>query len=164
LEITGQNFLSQYGNSVRVRSCGICIVNDSILLAGHNLPGHEGLFWVPPGGGVTFGETLEEGLKREFYEETGLQVGVGELLFVNEFIKPPLHAIEFFFLIESMEGRLVSGYDPEHSVLEQILHEVKFMTMKEIQALPQHSVHSMFEGIENLTEVTAIRGVLRKQH
>ncbi|MDZ7756151.1 NUDIX domain-containing protein [Rhodohalobacter sp.] len=30
--------------------------------------------WLPPGGEVNFGETLEEALIREFQEETGLRV------------------------------------------------------------------------------------------
>ncbi|MFA6963506.1 MAG: NUDIX hydrolase [Patescibacteria group bacterium] len=39
-------------------------------------------FWVIPGGGVEEGETLEDGLRREFLEETGFLIDeIGELFF-----------------------------------------------------------------------------------
>jgi 8-oxo-dGTP diphosphatase len=163
LEKPGHHFLNLFGNTVRVRSCGICISHDRILLAGHRMPGHQGLFWAPPGGGVVFGESLEEGLKREFFEECGLQVGVGELLFVNEFIRPPLHAIEFFFEITSFEGQLLSGYDPEMGDNEQILEQVRFMSLREIQELPEGSTHRIMEGLEDLSDLVQLKGFLKNR-
>lgn len=36
-----------------------------------------------PGGGINIDETVEEGLVREFWEETGLKVRVGEVFYVE---------------------------------------------------------------------------------
>jgi len=44
--------------------------------------------WSIPGGTLELGETLEEGVKRELEEETGLKVEVGELIEVFERIVP----------------------------------------------------------------------------
>lgn len=46
----------------------------------------EGPFYLLPGGGQRMGETLIETLKRECMEEIAVEVDVGELLFVREYI------------------------------------------------------------------------------
>ena len=44
--------------------------------------------WEFPGGGVEFGETLADALRREMHEEYGIQIAVGELLDVADHILP----------------------------------------------------------------------------
>jgi len=44
--------------------------------------------WEFPGGAIQFGETLEEGLRREILEEFGLDISVGELIGVADHILP----------------------------------------------------------------------------
>ena len=85
-----------YTNKLRVRVCGICLEKNSILVVCHRglINGKD--FWAPPGGGLVFGESVREGLKREIWEETGLEVKTGRFLFFNEFLRPPLHALELF--------------------------------------------------------------------
>ena len=85
-----------YGDRLRVRVCGLCWDGDRILLANHSLLSGSN-FWIPPGGGLEYGETVEKALKREFSEETGLEVEQLGFAFGCEFVKKPLHAIELFF-------------------------------------------------------------------
>lgn len=47
--------------------------------------------WEFPGGGVEFGDTLENTLKREMKEEYGIDIKVGELLDVYDHIIPEEH-------------------------------------------------------------------------
>lgn len=41
-----------------------------------------------PGGGVEFGEGLTDALKREFMEELGITINVGDFFYVNDFFQP----------------------------------------------------------------------------
>lgn len=145
-----------YGDRVRVRVCGICIIHDRILLVNHSLYGKETAFWVPPGGGIQFGESAESALKREFREETGLDIEPGALLFINEHIQPPLHAIELFFQINAVDEIPVKGTDPELSLDNQIIADVRFLTIREIKELPETGVHSLFSRINALEDIFAL--------
>ena len=121
----------QYGEQLRIRVCGVCIENDKVLLINHLGILKNNDFWSVPGGGLSFGETIEECLKREFLEETNTQIEVGEFLTVREFIELPLHAIELFYEVSITGGKLQKGTDPE--MVQQIIQAVRWMNLEEIK-------------------------------
>ena len=51
--------------ALRIRVGSIIIKDEKILLIAHKKNNH--IYWLIPGGGVNFGETLEDALKREKY-------------------------------------------------------------------------------------------------
>lgn len=57
-------------------------------------------FWTLPGGCVERGETLEECVEREVFEETGIELKIDQMLFVRELINASRHRIEFYFLMK----------------------------------------------------------------
>lgn len=121
----------------------------------------SGTFWCPPGGGAQFNETAPDALIREFLEETGLEIETGDMLFVNEFRQPPLHAMELFFTVRVKGGSLRLGIDPEMSLAGQIIQEVRLMTFEEIKSYPPEEVHAMFQYCHSLEDVFRLRGYLR---
>lgn len=125
-----ENIINQYGNQLRVRVCGICVQDDKILLINHSGMNESGEFWSPPGGGLQFGETIENCLKREFLEETKTMILVGNFLKINEFVKPPFHAIELFYEVKIVSGEIQIGFDPEME--EQIIKDVKWLSFEEV--------------------------------
>lgn len=134
-----------FGHKLRLRVSGICLQNDCILLVKHLSLGPKGILWAPPGGGLDYHETIHECLQREFLEETGLQVAVHELLFVNEYFEHPLHAIELFFRVEQIGGTLCQGSDPEMQADTQIIHDVAFVSLDEIRTSDPAIYHSLFK-------------------
>lgn len=146
-----------YGNRVRLRACGLLVEDNKLLLIKHLGLGKEGYFWSPVGGGVNFGESLEKTVRREFLEETGLEVEIEHFLFSYQFIGLPLHALEFFFLVRQIGGVLQRGTDPE--MKKQIIDKVQFLSFEELLAEPAGNRHGIFEKASNLEELLAIRGL-----
>jgi ADP-ribose pyrophosphatase YjhB (NUDIX family) len=91
------------------------IIRDGSLLV-LRMRDEEGLWYLLPGGGVEFGETLHEALRRECREELGVEIEIGPLRFVREYIAahhefvdedPDAHQIEYMFIC-----RIVDGAEP----------------------------------------------------
>ncbi len=147
----------QYGHKLRTRVNGLLIEDEKILLLKHKGLG-SGHLWAPPGGGIEYGSTIEENLKREFYEETGLQIRVLNLQFVNEFIKAPFHAIELFFLVERTGGQLKLGSDPESDKNHQILEAISFFSFAEIATMHESELHNLFKHCRSIAELLKMNG------
>lgn len=143
--------LSTYGNRLRVRVCGVCIENDKILLIKHKSITKSGVFYAPPGGGINPKESAIEALKREFSEETGLEIAVNRLLFVNDYVKPPLHGVELFFEVSRLSGELQLGIDPETQ--NQIIESLNWLNISEVKALKSEEKHSFLDLIKSFDEI-----------
>lgn len=122
----------QYQQKVRVRICGLLVQDGAVLLAKIHSPVTHQLVWMPPGGGLEFGESIEECLQREFKEETGLSVRVNALQFINEFIRPPFHAVELYYSVSRVEGVKTTGSDPEHTEDNQLLEKVEWISLNDL--------------------------------
>lgn len=81
------------------------------------------------------GESLEQALYREIYEETGLEIEKKQLLWIHEFIEEPYHAIEFYFRCEVTGGKLKKGIDPELQANRQMLLDLSFIPLKKTSEL-----------------------------
>ena len=154
------NITESYGNRIRIRVCGIAIENNSILLVNHSGISESGSWWAPPGGGVQLGESLTEALIREFKEETGLVIDVTEQLFVSEYIKDSLHAIEIFFQVKVMSGKLIRGVDPELSSDKQRIVDVKYVTFDELVLIEENAKHHCLQGSVSRSDVLTKKGYL----
>ena len=81
-----------------LRVAGLLVDERRLLMVEQARDGQR--YWLVPGGGVKFGETLSEAVRREFLEELGLRVGVGRLLAIVESISPdPSYAKHVVHLI-----------------------------------------------------------------
>lgn len=92
----------------RIRLTGILIEDGRVLVQRQVLK--ERSHWNFPGGALEPGETLEECLRREMREECGLEVEVGELLYVcDRFRSLGRQTVDMSFLVRRVRGRLLEG-------------------------------------------------------
>ena len=150
------DYLRPYAGQVRVRVGGLLVREGAILLAAHRGLLPEGaLFWSPPGGGWAFGESLKHALQREFREETGLAVQVGRQLHLHEFRRDELQALEVFFEVTTTEASPTPrlGHDPEHAADNQLLSELKWLTHRQLLAIPLAQVHPVLRGLLSTDDV-----------
>lgn len=96
--------------SRRINVRGIIIKDGKLFAVRHKQPDSTGKnFWCTPGGGLDDGESLEDGIRREILEETGVIAQVGRLLFIQQFRKTGDESydfdefLEFFFHIENVD-------------------------------------------------------------
>lgn len=148
---------AKFGNRLRSRVNGILIEDNSILMIKH-LMFDQREFWSVPGGGMHYGTDAKENLKREFLEETSLEVEIDQYLFVHEYLDPPLHAMEHFFSVKRTGGIASLGKDPELSSENQIIQELKWMKAKDLQRIPKTSLHRVFWGINSLDQLALWKG------
>lgn len=161
MENRKKEIIETFGNKLRIRLSGLCIEDNKILLVKHLYVGKKDVFWAPPGGGLNYGEAMEECLKREFKEETGYLIEIEDFLFVNEFLAPPLHAIELFFKVKIVGGKIQIGTDPEITKKNQIIKDVKFLSFKEIKQQDKEIFHNLFKVINSPEEAFQLKGILR---
>jgi ADP-ribose pyrophosphatase YjhB (NUDIX family) len=96
-----------------VRVYGALSVLGHIMLSAESHGGRD--FVKLPGGGLEFGEGLKDALKREFLEETGLEVKVTAHLYTTDFF-------------------VVSAFNPKHQVIS-IYYQVELSNL--MSALPE---------------------------
>jgi len=89
----------------RIRAAGILIKDGAMLLV--KVKDFTGEYWIPPGGGIEPSDQSSKAcVVREFKEEAGIDVHVGELICVREFLEThsQRYNAEFFYLIEGFLG------------------------------------------------------------
>jgi 8-oxo-dGTP diphosphatase len=153
-----EEVIKQYGHHLRTRVTGLLPKDNTLLMVKHVGFGELGFLWSPPGGGMEYGLSAPENLKREFLEETGLEIEVKDFLFACELLKPPFHAIELFFEVEAVGGTLTIGKDPEMKDEYQIIKQVSFMSIDSIATIPSKGVHKAFHGIGHIDDILRRKG------
>jgi 8-oxo-dGTP diphosphatase len=112
-----------------IRVAGLLVHKGRILMVEQGRG--EERYWLLPGGGVRFGETLSDALRRELKEELGLRVGVQRLLAIVESISPdPQYAKHVVHLVFEISASPEASPEPQ---------EVKVLKARYLDELQLHS-------------------------
>jgi mutator protein MutT len=126
------------GSQVRQRVAGIIMKNQKILLMRRRKDSRE--FYVFPGGGVEKGESLEEGLKREIIEETGLTIESFRLLFEMDSTFPEQQSgsnqKEYYFLVEAFSGTSELGEPEKTRMTTHNQYHLEWVDIGKIGTMP----------------------------
>ena len=133
------------------RVAGIAVQDGKVLL---QKPTNED-FYAFPGGHVEFGETNEETLIREFREEIGADISVGELEWVAEvffsWVESPCHQICLYYSIEitddniPKDGMFMAKEHIEGRNFELEFHWVPVEKTAELEIYPSDSAKLLSE-------------------
>ncbi|MGV7930374.1 MAG: NUDIX domain-containing protein [Spirochaetota bacterium] len=105
--------------NTRVRVAGVLVEDGRLLLIAHKKK--KDVYWLLPGGGVDYGESLAGALKRELREELSIEVEVHDIAFICDSIGPGLerHIVNICFFCSREAGDLSLGK-------EKRLHDFNF--------------------------------------
>ena len=122
--------------------------NNVLMVKNENYP-----YYYSVGGGVQFGETSEDAVLREVWEETGVNLEIDRLIFIHEnifiagFMKDiPFYELRLFYLMKTNEDieNIVcnsSGLDGGR----ETLHWLPVDKLSEYQAFPKFYISELQE-------------------
>jgi 8-oxo-dGTP pyrophosphatase MutT (NUDIX family) len=111
------------------------IVHEDRLLLVNAYPDGRSPLMCAPGGGVDRGASLPDNLRREVWEECGIEIEVGDPCLVNEFHDPEgdFHQVDIYFRCTLKgSGRI----DPDWQDKERIVSDRRWVSAEELRTLP----------------------------
>jgi 8-oxo-dGTP diphosphatase len=127
-----QKPVSVYPAAPLVGVGAIVLKEEKVLLVLRGVEPGRGL-WAIPGGRLQLGETLQECAAREILEETGIQIAVGECIYVFDLIERDNDGkIKFHYVVVDFAALHVSG-EPKGA---DDAVDARFLSGAELTALP----------------------------
>lgn len=143
--LQGENLMYDCGftkenNWFRYRAAAIIIEDNCVLFAGNQ---NED-YYYSIGGGVHMGETAEDAVKREVYEETGINYEIAYLAVIHEnFFTPDngtlkdfnCHEISFYFMMKPRGTKKLNSNSYTFGVKEE-MHWIPIEELDKHKAFP----------------------------
>ena len=141
---------AQAPDGPRVRVAALIVLDGRVVLVKHRA--RDASYYLLPGGGVDYRETLEQALIREVSEETGLQVRIGRPLLINDTIDPrgSRHVVNITFSASVVGGEITD--DPLDPRVESVqLFEVSELAHLDLRPPLASAISAALEGSDTST-------------
>ena len=118
---------------IRIRVAVVIPRGNEILLVRHVKGDRQ--YWLVPGGGLNWGETIEECARREIKEETNYDIKLLKLLFISESVSAEYdrHLINLTFL-----GQILNPEAEARPILDDRVIKAKFVNIDKLEKLELH--------------------------
>lgn len=135
----------------RIRVTAVIVEKDELLLVRHEKEGET--YWMLPGGGVDFGEPLDEALRRELREEVAIEAEIGPLLFVNDSIPEDRHRhiVNIYFAARIPAGRPTLGEDER--IVEVAFHPLSTLERLALRPRLQTLLKSVIPELDSREQI-----------
>lgn len=141
----------------RYRAAAIIIEDEYILFASNE----KEKYYYSIGGGVHMGESAEEAVIREVYEETGVKYEIERLAFIHEnfFIGDgslegkECHEIAFYFLMKPRGTRKLNSNSYNTEGVKENMYWLPINKLEEYRAYPmffREKLKNIKDGIEHI--------------
>ncbi len=139
--------------NTRIRAVAIVIKDDSVLLM-HRINKDRGEYWTFIGGGVEEGESVEDAVIRELYEEASLKASINKLFTIikNDGSARYHHTAEHhFYLCDYISGTPKFGNGPEHMTADNIYDPqwVNIDMFKKLNLYTEEVKNKLIDYLEN---------------
>lgn len=141
----------------RYRAAAVIVEDGCVLFAGND----RDRYLYSVGGGVHVGETAEEAVVREVYEETGVHYEVDRLVFIHEnFFEgegtmPDLHCHEvaFYFLMKPRGTKELDSHSTTCGGIPEHMHWIPLEDLPKYRHFPDflgEKLKNLSPGIEHI--------------
>lgn len=119
-------------------------------------------YYYSVGGGVHIGETAEEAVKREVFEETGIHYEIDRLQFVHEnffvdgvvAVGRKIHEISFFFLMKP-KGKKEKITESFCCVGKEYMHWIPIDKLKDYKVFPEFYADKLMNLSDNVEHIVS---------
>ena len=136
-------FQTQDNKRFRLRAAAVIIENNQVLFATNDAEN----YYYSIGGGINIGESAEEAVIREVFEETGVHYEIERLAFVEELFFQrndgmlkglSCHEITFFFLMKSRGTQKLNNHSKTlNNTIEERMVWLPIDELEKYEAYPQ---------------------------